>query len=306
MSAKLLLVAGICLALCIVPTDAQVNSAYPGEVWDILAEAGLAIEQQRFEYALALYLQARRIQHPLPEAELGIARIYYSEGLTAAAERQYLRALNQSAYFQSEEFATEARYELARLYQQLERWSDYETILLEITSSESRFADPMWHNQRAAMRRLIATQGLDRVIVLYRLMEYRTLNAHAMVGIHFVRSGNYSPAVLHLLFASIKKIEHILDALRSQAPAYQFQTLNTLLLDMKKYPKIATRLQNETDIYELLYFLSAAILGDTPNSTTWQELWRVVANSGGDSTWGKRAQDRLQRPQLEPLIYSVR
>ena len=276
------------------------------EVGTLLAQAQLAMEQQQLERALALYLRARQLRYPLPEAELGIANIYHAEGLVEAAERQYQRALAQSDYFQSSEFAIETRYKLAQLYQQVERWADFERTLLEITASERRFSDPQRRPEREAIRRLLTTEGIDRVITLHRLMNYQTLNAHAQLGVHMVGSGNYSPAVLHLLFATIKKTEHILDALRSYDSVYRFSTLEQLLGDLQSYPEAIAVLHSGENLYQLLYFLGAALLGDVPNSPTRQTLWQLVARWSEDPQLRTRAQAQLRRPQLEPLIYSVR
>ncbi len=306
-AAILALALALALLLSLVsPLIGQEAPPLSQEVGTLLAQAQLAIEEQQLEQALALYLQARRLRYPLPEAEFGIAKVYHAEGLVEAAERQYQRALDQSDYFQSSEFAIAARYELAQLYQQVERWADFERTLLEITASERRFSDPQRRLEREAMRRLLTSEGIDRVIELYRLMNLHTLNAHVQLGIFMVGSGNYSPAVLHLLFATIKKIEYILNAVRIYDAVYSFSSLEQLLNDIQNYPEALIALQSGEDLYQLLYFLGAALLGDAPASPTRQTLWKLVARWSADPQRRDRAQAQLRRPRLEPLIYSIR
>ena len=276
------------------------------ELYELLARARNAFEERQLERSFTLYLEALKLQRPLPEAEFGIASVYHAEGALEAAEHHYLRAIEQRQHARSEEFAAEVGYQLASLYQQEERWNDYETALLQITATESLFTLPQYSGQRTAMRNLLTSQGFDRLAVLYRLLNYHTLEAHAMLGIHYVRSGNYSPAVLHLLFATLKKIEYTVEAIRNSSPAYQFKTVPQLVSDSRVYPGVAPLLQRGTDLYQLLYYSAAAILGDTPNSVTWREIWQIVVATQEEGVWKRRAEAQLKNPQLEPLLEFVR
>ena len=161
--------------------------------WVLYRRGEQAFREQRLDEALTLYRQALAVRNPYPEAEAGIGAVLQAEGNLGPAERQFLRALRQSAFFATPQEEIAVRYRLAEVYRQLRRRSSYEQTLLAITATEELFTDTSGASIRAAMRQTLLERGLDRLALLYRISNPETLEAHAQLGEHFVLSGNYFP-----------------------------------------------------------------------------------------------------------------
>ena len=275
------------------------NASHSSENIDfVLVEANRALDQRQYDQAAERYQYALRLQTPLPEAEYGLGIVLHVEGLRGAAEQKYILALSQKAHLRVPELAYEIQYRLADLYLEGGQRSKYEAVLEDISADNTYYADV---SLRRNIKRIVYQRGMDRLFDLYRFNSYFALSAHAQLGEHYVRSGNYSAAVEHLLFAYIIRAQQL----------YEISTIHILQADQLSYSElfaqahlvtpIITQLNHGYDIYRILFYLGSALYGDNPRSQTWREAWVLVSGLNVNSPWVLRARARLQDPQVEQL-----
>ena len=272
---------------------------FDDQLWYRLAEADRALDERRFDDALNGYRSALRLRRPLPEADLGIATVLQIEGVAAEAENHFLSALENSEYFLLPENEYRARYGLASLYQSTRQYSKYSEALLGITDSEEGFQDL---GQRRIGQRLLVNRGVDRLFEIYRFGNFYTLSAHAQLGEHFVVSGNYVRALDHLIYAVIKRGEQLEAIAEGNGLDVSGMSFTELLGTARGVRILNQNLRRGYDIDRILFYTGAAVYGHAPQSSTWTEVWSMVANSPHDNRWKSLAQARLNNPQLEPLL----
>lgn len=263
----------------------------------VLAAAEYALDQRQYDEAAERYREALRLASPLPEAEYGLARVLEADGLRGAAERKYLAALAQRDELRTPELAYEIRYRLASLYQNQGNLFEYERQLELIT------ADDVSYGRRALRlnaKRVLYSRGVDRLFQLYRFGSDFALSAHAQLGEHYVRSGNYGQAVDHLIFAFVLHAKQLLAISGAHLTDAHEQGYSELIVAAHRVVPIRNWL-DEARSYRLLFYLGAALYGDGPRHERWREVLSLVAQIDGDSPWGIRARQRLASPAPEPL-----
>ena len=274
------------------------NRLGAADVNAVLAEARSALDRRQYDEAATKYRQALRLAAPLPEAEYGLALVLHADGLAAAAERQYVGALSHRAHLRVPEMVHEIRYSLATLYREQNQLFEYERQL-ELIAAEHR---PYGRDSlRLNAKRLLYERGIDRLFELYRFDNYFALSAHAQLGEHYVRSGNYSQAVDHLIFAFILRGGQLADISRRHALNAQRQSYSQLFANAHRIAPIRNQLNSGYDIYRLIFYFGAALYGDNPQNRRWREVLSLISDIDNPSPWITRARARLASPALEPL-----
>jgi len=265
----------------------------------ILAEAEHAFIERNYDRAAAAYQSALRLRFPLPEAEYGIARILHAEGLRDAAERKYRAALAERAHLRNSELVYQIQYDLAELYLEENSLFKYQDALESISAAHDEYRNPALV---ANMKRVLYQRGMDRLFALYRFDSYFALAAHAELGEHYVRSGNYSTALEHLAFAFVMRATQLAEV--SRAHILDIDALSYSELFARAHalsPILNTLNASGYDLYRLLFYLGAALYGDNPSNRRWSEVWSLIADVESDSPWVARARARLEAPRVEQL-----
>jgi hypothetical protein len=271
----------------------------------IVYEEGVQQLRER-EYGLAMQSFRRAIQlrgGAFPEAEAGIGRVFAAENTVQLAERQFRRALDQEQFFYvpAEEYAV--RYELAALYrnQGTEGRFDYEAALEEIVADNPSFSDPENQNLRAAYLRTLRNEGIDRLLVLYRINENFARRAHHLLGEHFLASRNFDTAAEHLMYATLMVFSTAIEEYRQSNPSYQFETLSGFLSRLNRFDTIRGYLA-EADAYRTLYSLATALYGADLAPQTPREIWRILTERPEAGRWGEMASQQLDDPRADRYV----
>lgn len=241
----------------------------PAWVFFEQAEEASRVDNPNRDYAEALRLYARALElRPVyPEAYAGLARVYYREGDLTLARRYYELALEQASSLDipDEEYALQL--ELAAMLEQSGQSRDVRDILLRVINRDPVFSEDDGGGQRRAMRAQLYDEGLNRVLVLYRLDFPQALEAHREYARYLLEqesSDETNRAIEHLLFAVVEIGGRAVEAIIDREFDYQFTTIADLLLTARRYPEVQ-RYLDETDFVSLLLQLAAALDGSTPD-----------------------------------------
>ncbi len=204
------------------------------------------------------------MQPVYPEAMVGMARVHRASGDTTLARRYYRQAL-ESAHqlvIPDEEFSI--RLELAELYALSGTTEDMRLRRKELEIVVNR--DPVFSGReddrlREAMVDLLYGNGLNRVLVLYRLDFPQAREAHRRMGemlLQSDRSQDHLDAVEHLLFAAVEVAGRAVRALIDIQFNYEFTTVERLIADAAEHPDVARYLE-QADLRGILHSLADAL-----------------------------------------------
>jgi hypothetical protein len=190
-----------------------------------------------------------------------MARIYRLEGDIDLAERYYRLALEQEGAFVIPDEAHLLRIELAHMYRQNGRDTEYRNMILRVIREDPIFSEGAQNGRRAAMRERLYEDGLNRVLVLYRLDFPQALEAHRSYASYLSRQSDtesQNEAVEHLMFAVVEIAGRAINAIIERESDYQFTTVSDMLLTAQRYANIREYL-NDMDFLTLLLQLSAQL-----------------------------------------------
>lgn len=270
--------------------------------WVYYQEGRKLFDQGEFGRALVSYRKAIETQpeQKFPEAELGIGMVYEREGESALAIQHLEQAIAQRKLFYIPEDYYSALYELAAIYKRQQNYRDYENALVSIIEDDAKFSNPELAISRPAYRNTLEQDGLNKLVLLYRLSDDFSLTAHLDLGIFYVSTGKYSDAADNLLFSTLKIISQAVSAYLAIAPDYQFSTMTDFLDRVRKVSEIEDYLSNR-QLYQSLYFLAAATYGQN-FTTRAAQIWQLVAARPEAGPWRARARSRVLHPRLEPQL----
>lgn len=246
--------------------------------WVLFQQAEEEYRAREYGKALQLYGEALAAQPLLPEAQVGMARIYRAESDYVLAERFYLLALENSHHLVVPEDAYAIRVELAEMYQfsgREEQRRQYRGPLEEIVADDPVFSFPENRWQRDAMTTLLYSRGFDRVMVLYRLDFPQSTEAHRRLGTLDIEEGNFDAAVEHLLFAAMEEGGRIVKAVLQHAFDFQFSTLIDLFQTAQLYDEITDYIERSTFRETLSLLAEALDLSDREGSDRQAEAIRA-------------------------------
>jgi len=281
---------------------AATAAAAQGEpAWVAYERGRQAFRAGEFGEAVRMFRGAIERGGPYPEAEAAIGEVYLVEGSLGLAERQFQRAIRQRGALAVPEDEFSLWYRLAEVYELLENPRAYELALREVVERDERYRDDEYSSEREGYRRVVREEGLDRLLVLYRQPDDFARKAHALLGEHYLRTGNYGRAVEHLLFAAIKVLSELIEIELERDPRYEFSSVSALL-DRVEQRRETREYLGETGLYRMIYYLGSALYGDDPSLTTARVIWETVSEREAAGDWARRAAEQVADPTLEPLI----
>jgi tetratricopeptide (TPR) repeat protein len=281
------------LVLLLLSVTAPVGAQQDEPAWLALEQGHQHFDEGAFGDALRSYQTALAEAGIMPEAELGIARVYAAQADDVLAVRFYRQALEQEEQFDVPEVAHLARYELAEIYRRQRRPEAYEEILLQVVADDSIFSDPEEESTRNRMRDVLLAEGLDRLLVLYRLQELFSTEAHQRLAEHYVEGGR-EVALYHAMFAVVKILSEAISAYRERYFDYEFQSVLEFHGRLGRQPLIREYLQ-EAGLYRSIYFLGEAVQLYQPRSGVAREIMETLVQLGDTAgPWAGRAQRVLR------------
>ncbi|TVR90148.1 MAG: hypothetical protein EA428_09000 [Spirochaetaceae bacterium] len=260
-----------------------------------------AYEEGELGLALRHFRGALEQQARFPEAEAGIGMILAQEGAFGPAIRHLSSALEQANELQIPEEHFRIRYTMAEIHELQGDRREYERTLERIVDEDRNFRSPQQATLRNARRRVFLDNGFDRMLELYRLEPHPSLDAHRLLGVHYLRSGEYSAAFEHLLTASLQASTRMIAELRHTRPVYEYDNLHEFL-DKIESDRTLAYLVSEMRYYELLYLLAAASYGVAPDLQHSTDLWQILVERPSAGIWSRRAHGQLRDPRANALI----
>lgn len=252
--------------------------------WVLFQVAERYFRERDFARAMEMYGEALARQPVYPEAMVGMARVHRAAGDLALARRYYTGALEQAHHLlvPDEEFAI--RLELARLFSVSGTREDLARRREQLELVVAR--DPVFSRRenelhRDAMRDLLYRNGLDRVLVLYRLNFPQSQEAHRRLGELLLESGrqeDHDLAVEHFLFAVVEIAGRAVNALIDIQFDFEFTTVRNLLETARDHPDVG-RYLDRVDFESALVGLADALdLASDPAGSARAEEIRLLVH----------------------------
>lgn len=246
----------------------QTEDARPAQydvAWLEYEAAEAAARERDFSEALRRYARALELRPAYPEAFVGIARTYRRLNDPILAERYYDEALERVSQLQVPDDRYAIQLEKARLFDGLRNDRDYDrkyrNTLLTVIQDDPTFSANEPPGQREAMRRRLFADGINRVLVLYRVDFPEALEAHRLYGRYLLETRNHDEWIVaseHFLFAVVEIVGRAVDAVIEREFDYQFTTIGDLYRRAAEYPEIAAYIESE-ELLEALRNLQRAL-----------------------------------------------
>ncbi len=263
--------------------------------WLTIERAERAAVAGDFGRAIQLYRRALTLEPGSPEAEFGLARAFTAVNDYPVAEVHFRNALAAQSRLRVPDTAFEIHYGLADLYRVQRRFADYENELKAILALA-----PEPEITPSTLRRVLTDQGLDRLLVLYRLPEDGTTRARDELAELLVGLGRYEGAIEQALVAVVQQLSTVINGILNQDPDFVYDRIDRAVAAAHSVRPVQGYLQTST-LDKDLYYLAAALFGQGAEESA-LETWRVVAGLPGSGAWARRASIQLEDPEPEPLI----
>ena len=235
------------------------------EIWPawLITEKGRIHRQEgRLSEAFTFFFKALEKAPADPTIEIELARSFLQSGDIRLTRFHLQRALEKRNGFSSPDMVFDVYYFLADLafLQQLPR--EYEQHLQTIVEADSFYSsnEPFQENLRNNVLSSFTSNGLDRTLILYRIPEHVSLDAHRQLGVFYTRSGRYDRALKHLLFAVMQSYSRVISEVRNRILDFEFTTMANLHRVIQNEPGLLEYL-SMVQVYESLYFLAEALFG---------------------------------------------
>lgn len=273
----------------------------PSPAWVLLEKGRVDFERKEYGNALLLFQQAiGKSDGPYPEAEEAIGDVYRVDGEWLLALRQYDKAYKAKSFLRIKESQYRIQMKMVALYRDLESYKEMLDRLLAIVNDDPFYADPLYAPMLDSMINSYRSRGLDALMLAYRVAPSFALQAHAILGWFYYRTGRDDPAILHLILAANAMVAGAVSELRFLDMEYQFSTMEDLVQRSFDRGNIAFFLQ-ENGFFETLYYLACA-----SHSAGYQQraadVWRIVASSDRAGRFQSLASAQLRSPLKEPVI----
>ncbi|MCA1755694.1 MAG: hypothetical protein LC641_13570 [Spirochaeta sp.] len=260
-----------------------------------------AFDEGELGIALRHFRGALERRPEFPEAEAGIGMILAQEGAFGPALVHLNSALDQASSFQIPDEHFRIRYTIAGIHELQGHVREYERTLERIIDEDIDFRSPQQESLRTARQRIFMVDGFDRMLELYRVDLHPSLDAHRLLGVHYLRSREYSAALDHLLTASLQASTRMISELRHIRPVYEYSNLGELLGNIESDRSLGFLIA-EMRYYEIIYLLADATYGVNPELPHATYLWQILHERPSAGIWSRRASGQLRDPRADALI----
>jgi tetratricopeptide (TPR) repeat protein len=295
--------------LCVILLSFFGLSAFAQEnipVWVMVERAERQLEAGEIGDAIRELRRALTITPDNPEALFLLGQAYKAASDYTVALDYFGRALSRREHFVAADRALLVRYEQAEIFRTRREFARYEAELSAILS-ETEISEGFLPDRVAP---IVAREGIDRMLVLYRVNENGGTLARGLLGELLTGLGRFSQASELLSVSVIQSLTTIIEAVQRADPLYEYTTIAALLDAASSYSAIASYVR-ETTLFHDLYFLGASLLG-SPNvgnsdgEQAARDVWETLSRLPDAGDWAGRALRQLEDPQLEPQIVPSR
>ena len=268
--------------------------------WLSFEEGNALVSQKEFGKALEKYKEAIASAGIFPEAEMAIGDVYQEEGELDLARKQYEKAYNMRSSFYIPDSKYDVLYKLARLFEDQDLFKLMEDRLNEIVADDKHFVETPTFQQKTQIERNFLEKGLDRVLMLYTFDDTFSTNAHSELGWFYYRTGRYSQAISHLLYAIIYRVSELKAYMQERDVEFQFSTLQDLLSASQQQRDASRYVTQEGLLKDLYYLAGSTFASGYPEHS--RGIWKIIAESPMAGSYSNLSRRQLKAPFMEPLI----
>jgi tetratricopeptide (TPR) repeat protein len=212
--------AGILLLTC-GSLGAQTTDTQNLPGW-VLYEKGLALyEQGHLSEALDLISLSARDGILTPEATYWIGRIYEAEGDYLLAEKRYKEALEDARFLYIPDDKWNIYYSIANIYLNKKEFDQYEQLLLSVFDQEMKRNTEIIRREHSYIQ-LLKSDGLDKLLLLYRLKLTYSLEATSRLGRYYNGKGLWKSSLIKNLYPLLTIFSSGIESLISRYPDFSF------------------------------------------------------------------------------------
>lgn len=205
--------------------------------WLLVARGDAALSDRDAGAALRFYRAALAQSPTLPEAELGIARVYRADGNFTLALRHYERAAAQARNFAVPADEVSLRYEQASLLLDLGQPQDARIHLQAIIDRSDEWTSPE-SLVRQGLPLSAVLRGAERALELFRLTDAESGEAHTILAGLLDQPGasgqELREAFDHASFAFFQSMSALVEAVISRNPPFEFRDFAGLFAELSR------------------------------------------------------------------------
>jgi len=259
----------------VLPAAAQEKEIYNLPPWLILEYGRKAYADREYGVALRYAREALEKQgHFFPEAEILIGDVFSAEGNKDLAIRQYEKALGMSKQLYVLNDKYRILYKLADIYSD-ENQHNYESTLKEIVYDDEMYLSAVQTQSGTQFITTLRNSGLDKLVILYRLKSYFSLEAHSMLGRLYFLQEDFESSTLHLIFSTVTVISRCIEELQFYDPDFIYTDGVELFERTARYSAVQAYIK-KTELYENLYLLGKVMVELDSESDFVREVWETV------------------------------
>ncbi|HKJ84435.1 MAG TPA: tetratricopeptide repeat protein, partial [Spirochaetia bacterium] len=246
------------ILLLLVGRVASLAAQTPEPSWLTIKRAERLMEAGEFGLAIRSFRTALDLSANDPLALFGLGRAYKAIGDFPVAEDYLSEALRHRQGFDVPEHALLVRYARADLYRTRRDFVRYEEELFTIIAEDPIPDEALIPD---GLHLVLAEQGIDRMLVLYRLGESGATDARGQLAELLVGLGRYDAAAEQGAVTILQAFTTMIEAARRRDPTYDFSTVEDLVQRSQGYPEVSDYLERSS-LYRDIYYTAAAYYGE--------------------------------------------
>ncbi|HAK44885.1 MAG TPA: hypothetical protein DCO79_03040 [Spirochaeta sp.] len=278
----------------------QIESSYQSDepTWLLMERGKQAYDIGEYGLASRVFREVLNREKVYPDAEVWLAYIFEEEGEYLLAEKQYIRALENSSELYIIEDEITILYKLAEIYRKTDQWGLYENTLLSILDKdESGGVLKLQYSMLDALK----DYGVDKMFELYRYENTKFGRARIELGIFYYQTGRYTESQINLILPIISEATTGFNYIFNRTADYDYYNFDLHIDNMLRYNTLSEFLTANV-FFKAVYYLAASLYADGYSDTA-DSLWRIVYKyDESGSTWKIRSARQLRSPFIEPII----
>ncbi len=266
----------------------------------LLVEKGRELRTQgRISDAFTYFFAAQDKMPQDPGIDFEIAKAYLQAGDMPMVHLYLDRAIEKRMHFSHPQLLYDVYYFRSDLAWLQEEFMRYELELLQIIRADQRFMsqEEFDRNLRRSYLTSVLDRGLNRSLVLYRIPDSFSLEAHRRLGVFYVQSGRFQEALPHLIFSTIMSFTRVIEEYRKLVLDFEFSTIADFMERLHTQEGLRDYLYS-VQVYQGLYYLAEGIYGyDRTRVESSREIWRFLSQRPDAGPYQSASISQLANPQ---------
>ena len=287
------------------PASRLMGQERSGEpAWLLAERADAAANAGEYGQAIQLYRRVLAESPGYVAAHEGLGRAFEATADLSLAVDHYRTAVQLAAERGERAHVAAIQLRIAGILKTQQLFKQYQDTLLAVAADDPAVVEAEFPDIRDRLSSVYADEGLDRLLVLYRLPQTYATPAHSELAVFLVHSGRYDSAMVEALLSVTALATTVVEELILRDPLYEFEGLGHALQESADYDPLAAFIA-ASSLYRDLYYLAAGAYGQpSVASARALSVWQLLAGQPSAGIWGRRATAQLRSPTLEPVIYS--